>query len=237
MEIIGGNEAAPHSRPYMVYLMNGSTKCGGALIKANWVITAAHCKFGNSTKAVLGAHSINNASRDLTFKIKRAIQHPCFDWETKVHDLQLLQLAKPVKLNKIVGLLNLPKQEQNVKPGTLCSTAGWGITDMKRKILSDVLREANLTIVDNRICSKIYSKEQKVKITNSMICAGPIKKRKDDTCQGDSGGPLICGDNFIGIVSFGPPNTCGNPKIPGVYTLLTNSYLKWIRDTTGGAEF
>ncbi|MEE6515395.1 hypothetical protein FKM82_024146 [Ascaphus truei] len=39
MEIIGGNEAVPHSRPYMA-LVNG---CGGTLIKPNWVLTAAHC--------------------------------------------------------------------------------------------------------------------------------------------------------------------------------------------------
>ncbi|XP_068105431.1 granzyme A-like [Hyperolius riggenbachi] len=239
MEIIGGNEATPHSRPYMVYLnLNGKGSiCGGALIKPNWVITAAHCNVENATKALLGAHAITgDTNQQQLFKIKRAIKHPCFDKSTKVNDLQLLQLDKPAKMNKFVSLLQLPSQEPNVKAGTLCTTAGWGVTDVRSDKPSNVLREADLTIVDNTTCSKVY-KKQKVTITSSMICAGPLKKRKDDACQGDSGGPLICDKYFTGLVSFGPkpPKICGNPKYPGVYTRLTSKYLTWIRDTIGGA--
>ncbi|KAM5194729.1 granzyme A-like [Mantella aurantiaca] len=236
MDIIGGNVAAPHSRPYMVYLK--MTKfCGGALIKTNWVITAAHCDITNATKAVLGAHSLSNSTNQQQIGIKRAIKHPCYDHNSRTNDIQLLQLEKPAKLNKFVSLLQLPKQEENVKPGTLCSSAGWGVIDNKSDKTSDVLREVNLSIVDNNKCNKAYSKaKKKVTITSSMICAGPLKKRKDDTCRGDSGGPLICNKMFTGIVSFGP-NKCGDPKYPGVYTRLTNKYLTWIRDTTGGATF
>nr|DBA23732.1 TPA: hypothetical protein GDO54_014618 [Pyxicephalus adspersus] len=239
MEIIGGNEAVPHSRPYMVLLSyKNDVVCGGVLIKANWVLTAAHCKIYNETKAVLGAHSrTDNTEKQQVFRINRPISHPCFDWNTKINDLQLLQLEKPAKLNKFVSVLQLPKQEENVKPGTLCNTAGWGVVDIKSRKPSDVLREANLTIVDSKICSKAYSKAKpKETITSNMICAGPPKKRKDDTCAGDSGGPLICNNKFTAVVSFGP-NKCGNSKIPGVYTRLTDKYLTWIRDTTGGATF
>ncbi|XP_063802574.1 granzyme A-like [Pseudophryne corroboree] len=241
MDIIGGNEVVPHSRPYMAYITTpvkdkkSLSSCGGALIKANWVLTAAHCVFGTKTKVTLGAHSLtkDTQQQQQIYGIKRFIQHPCFDHKTKVNDIQLVQLEKPAKLNKIVALLSLPKNEENIKPGTMCSTAGWGLT--KQKTMSDVLRQANLTVVDSVKCSKIYSKQKgKPQITSSMICAGPLKRHNDDTCQGDSGGPLICNNRYTGIVSFGPFNKCGDPKIPGVYTRLTNSYLKWIIDTTGG---
>uniref|UniRef100_A0A674J5W1 Peptidase S1 domain-containing protein n=1 Tax=Terrapene triunguis TaxID=2587831 RepID=A0A674J5W1_9SAUR len=48
-EIIGGQEARPHSRPYMAFVKiekggNQRSMCGGFLIREDVVVMAAHCK-------------------------------------------------------------------------------------------------------------------------------------------------------------------------------------------------
>uniref|UniRef100_A0A2K6SLY2 Serine protease 57 n=1 Tax=Saimiri boliviensis boliviensis TaxID=39432 RepID=A0A2K6SLY2_SAIBB len=43
-QIIGGREVMPHSRPYMASLrFQGQHHCGGFLLQARWVVSAAHC--------------------------------------------------------------------------------------------------------------------------------------------------------------------------------------------------
>ncbi|GAB5566872.1 MARCO-like protein isoform X2 [Prionailurus iriomotensis] len=52
--------------------------------------------------------------------------------------------------------------------------------------------------------------------------------------QGDSGSPLICEGTYRGITAFGLPGKCGDPRGPGIYTLLSQKYLNWINKTMKG---
>ncbi|XP_012668258.1 cathepsin G-like [Otolemur garnettii] len=94
-EIIAGNEAKPHSRPYMAYLQylhQGIPKfCGGFLIREDFVLTAAHC-LGSSTKATLGAHNIRRREEtQQVIPVRRAIPHPDYNVKLLTNDIMLLQ--------------------------------------------------------------------------------------------------------------------------------------------------
>ncbi|XP_064356405.1 granzyme A-like [Dromaius novaehollandiae] len=235
VDIIGGHEVAPHSRPFMALISgeNGAKICGGALIKENWVLTAAHCEMRKSN-IILGAHSLLKREREQqVFQIAKQIPYPCYSPNSRENDIMLLQLKKRAKLNKAVKIIPLPNSDDDPKAGTSCTVAGWGKTHNNLKKGSNTLREVNVTVIDRRICNDWKHYNGKPVITENMICAGATKGGKD-SCSGDSGGPLICNNVMRGITSFGRANRCGAADSPGVYTRLTKQYLLWIRKTIGG---
>ncbi|XP_051890859.1 transmembrane protease serine 9-like [Pristis pectinata] len=243
-EIIGGRDAKPHSKPYMASLQRFSNQkyehlCGGALIRRDWVLTAAHCEIplkyitaNQPPQVVLGVHNLSAKERSQQrLYVRKWFPHPEYKRQTYENDIMLVQLKGEATLNKFVDILNLPNSGKDVKGGDICNVAGWGITSIKRE-KAKVLQEVNVTVVDRNLCAEYYTYHPA--ITQNVLCAGD-KKGGKDSCNGDSGGPLLCHGNFNGIVSFGC--NCGIPRKPGVYTRLSEKYLSWIMKIISNSSF
>ncbi|XP_025775868.1 granzyme H-like isoform X4 [Puma concolor] len=131
-EIIGGHEAKPHSRPYMVFVQflvgNSKKRCGGALVNEDFVLTAAHC-LGSSINVTLGAHNIKKQEKtQQIIPVRRAIPHPDYNPKNYSNDIMLLQLVKKAKLTAAVRPLGLPKGKDRGDSGgpLVCNNVAQG---------------------------------------------------------------------------------------------------------------
>ena len=232
--IVGGVEAQRGAWPGTVALYKGSSQvCGGSLVAASWVVTAAHCVSAGSTtggisRIVVGRHRLSSSEGE-AITVKRAIRHPRYNSSRYDNDIALLELTRPAvsPRTKVVRT----EQLGAVAPNANVTVVGWGAT-REGGSSSDVLREVSVPIIANPTC-RTYSGYSSV--TDNMICAGFTSGARD-SCQGDSGGPLfllVGAEKLqVGVVSWGIG--CARARAPGVYTRLGN-YLAWMKETSGGA--
>ncbi|KAK3543595.1 hypothetical protein QTP70_023955, partial [Hemibagrus guttatus] len=232
--IIGGKEAKPHSRPYMVSVqINNEHKCGGMLVKKDYVLTSAHCvndtEYSGKDKleVVLGAHNISKKEpQQQRIRVQIFIKHPCYKRKEPVNDIMLLKLKSKAKLNNNVNTIDLLKNNENLPANLECSIAGWGRTSQD-STASSVLREVTLKVQDNSECKNRWKQYFD---TDSMICTAPDGRHA--FCQGDSGSPLICGNDPQGLAAYTHPDDCLNHNYPEVYMKISY-FLLWIKQIIG----
>ncbi|MXQ91138.1 serine protease 57 [Bos indicus] len=246
-QIIGGHEVTPHSRPYMASVkFQGQHHCGGFLLRARWVVSAAHCFSGRDPGTglvVLGAHALRTKeATQQVFSISAVITHPDYQPTTHTSDICLLQLNSSATLGPAVGLLGLPRRgARPPRAGTRCKVAGWGsVSDFEE--LPPGLMEAEVRVLELDACNSSW----KGQLSPAMLCTHSGDRRRRGFCSADSGGPLVCRNRAYGLVSFSGL-WCGDPKTPDVYTQVS-AFVTWIRDvirhgqrgpqprTTGGRQ-
>ncbi|XP_054644975.1 serine protease 57-like [Dunckerocampus dactyliophorus] len=217
--IVGGRDAAPHSRPYMASLqLRGQHICGGLLIREDFVLTAAHCRLRQAYTVVLGVDSLTgDEPTQQVFTAARNIPHPNYDGHG--NDIMLLKLNASAQLTEEVQLIAL-KRDRLGRRGS-CITAGWGDIGDNRT-LPNTLQEVNVTLLSQRTCRRRW---RGVPIIRTMVC-GTGSRVPQGFCSGDSGGPLVCDGEAAGVVSFSG-RRCGNPRTPDVYTRIS-SFTDWI---------
>jgi len=250
--IVGGVEAGVNEFPWVgnMWLLDGGesgSMCGGTLISAEWVVTAAHCLYKDAdfkqqyapkdTAWVLGEHDTMSATESKItkrFAVDKIIVHPNWNSMTTKGDIALMRLKEKADLTKYT-----PACLANTGQSFVGKTAwvyGWGQNSFKADQGMQKLQKLQVKVASNKECMDWSKKNTKNwDLGPGQVCAGAGKGK--DACKGDSGGPLTTEVNgqhvLIGDVSNG--NACQGPY--AVFGSISY-YRKWIESTmaaNGGA--
>lgn len=105
--IVGGEEAVPHSYPFMAaFTLEGLCCCGGSILDERTILTAAHCVDGYEYfEVILGAHNVfEDEPEQVRFVVTSGdvTIHERWNPFTVNNDVALIRLPEPITFNGIV---------------------------------------------------------------------------------------------------------------------------------------
>jgi len=237
--IVNGTSATNHQFPWFVSVRSQAQSglqsiCGGSLISANWVLTAAHCT-STYVSYTLGFGSNNLNAPLKTLFSTTAIQHARYNPTTLNYDIAVIYLSESIQLTPEIQSVRLPTMNQ-ARQGQFHTTkarvCGYGRTGDGSQALSTDLNWVDKRIITNDQCSRSYGPQV---VIPSTLCTLGWDYNTQSTCNGDSGGPLLIDEGGlwtqIGIVSFVSNQGCSSGHPAGY--IRTTSFLNWISINTG----
>lgn len=243
--IVGGSDTTIQDFPWQVGIDSTTPYpgffCGGVILDATHVLTAAHCArtSGPGSPVVpaasytiyLGTTHIDTGDpTSTTASVTQVVPDP--SWDGSNHDAAVLTLSAPIALDG-TNRMAIGLAQSSPPTGTALSVSGWGTTT-ENGSLPNVLQQTTVNVTDFNQCKQAYHDPAEADLISADVLCAAAPGR--DSCQGDSGGPLVDFSNklLVGIVSSGIG--CAQPAYPGIYTSVTGNERQFIVDNSGYAS-
>ncbi|KAI9054072.1 hypothetical protein LZ554_001243 [Drepanopeziza brunnea f. sp. 'monogermtubi'] len=224
--VAGGNLAQPGEFPFLVApTLNGERQwCGGTLLNAYTVLTAAHCSINVPAENVtVRAGSVCWQSGGTVSNVTEIRIHPAYRAVVGQNDIAVWRLATPLQPSDTIGYAKVVPQGYDPPVNLGATTAGWGNTvEGQVEQGSAELSWVNVPIVSREECRALYNSA-----TLNELCAGGEEGK--GSCPNDSGSPIWNPETLeiMGTVHSG--GGCGLKGKPTLYTNL-GAMSDWVRD-------
>jgi hypothetical protein len=212
--VVGGTPIQIESVPYQVFLRIGDDMgCGGSVLDARHVLTAAHCVVPAGQTAprppaaitVMAGYTNTLAATppagSQVSGVTNIRVHPLYDEPTKADDIAVLTLAQELNLTGTrIRPIALAPVGGGPVPGAALGFSGYG-AQVEGRIPDGKLYGATLTAVSDDQCRPNMA----VNASASVLC---VAAGNQASCFGDSGGPLTAGGVQVAVASYAPQNGC-----------------------------
>lgn len=251
--IIGGDTVLISEVPWQVGLISAqggptlyySQFCGGTVLNARWVVTAAHCLVDQngrvakpkSIKIIAGVDNLDAPRGTREHRVSSIVISP--GYEDGINDIALIQISGRFNLSgPDIVPASLPLAlDGDVVPtlGTDIVVSGWGEFEaFNAGEYPTLLQAATLDVLAAPLSGDCGDYESSDWNYRYEMCVG-VAEGGRDTCQGDSGGPYVAtldgdGDGtpeptLVGVTSWG--NGCAEAEYPGFATRVS-AYVDWM---------
>ena len=215
--VVGGTPIPIETVPWQVFLRIGADLgCGGSVLDATHVLTAAHCVVaaGQTAPRPASAFTVMAGFTDTTTwsggtppagtqvsGVTSLRVHPLYDEATKADDVAVLTLASALNLSgPRTKAIALAPVGGGPAPGAALGFSGYG-AQVEGRLPDGKLYGATLTAVSDDQCRPNIA----VNASASVQCVAAANQA---ACFGDSGGPLTAGGAQVAVASYAPQSGC-----------------------------
>ncbi|NXT50102.1 PRS55 protease, partial [Pluvianellus socialis] len=186
--IAAGRYAKVGEFPWHASIQSGGKHiCGGTMISALWIVTAAHCfeeEVPPNLTVLVGGTDLSLPLEE--HKPDSLILHENFDRMSMENDIALILLTSPVEFNNEKIPICLPFTS-DINTWERCWVTWWGTPSGAVGVPpSHVLQKARMKLISREQCLEWIPE-----LVENVLCA-ELEEGERGGCQVDSGGPLVC---------------------------------------------